>query len=330
MCRLMICNPPGRKRQKQKPEKKRKRWKGTKALNQIHLRRGCMALLLCAALCAPLCALGEALPIDLSGGVPPREECYQGESVYEDDSIRVEIERMEVNRTQCYVARITIRDASQLRTAPAYAFNRAQTAEIDAIARRVNAVFAVSGDYFAYQLQNKGSYLIRQGQMYADVPIDGRDVLVIDSAGDFHIVRGGVKEETKAAIEALSPLGIVNTFNFGPGLVIEGEVLDPAYDAVFNFSEGKHRRCAIAQVKRGRLEYLCICCDGSKDEGSVGMTLAEFSAFVASLGVQNAYNLDGGNTTAMYFGGSKINAENSAYSRPISDIIYFASTAKEE
>lgn len=289
-----------------------------------------MALLLCAALCAPLRALGEALPIDLSGGMPPREECYQGESVYEDDSIRVEIERMEVNRTQCYVARITIRDASQLRTAPAYAFNRAQTAEIDAIARRVNAVFAVSGDYFAYQLQNKGSYLIRQGQMYADVPIDGRDVLVIDSAGDFHIVRGGVKEETKAAIEALSPLGIVNTFNFGPGLVIEGEVLDPAYDAVFNFSEGKHRRCAIAQVERGRLEYLCICCDGSKDEGSTGMTLAEFSAFVASLGVQNAYNLDGGNTTAMYFGGSKINAENSAYSRPISDIIYFASTAKEE
>ena len=289
-----------------------------------------MALLLCAALCAPLRALGEALPIDLSGGMPPREECYQGESVYEDDSIRVEIERMEVNRTQCYVARITIRDASQLRTAPAYAFNRAQTAEIDAIARRVNAVFAVSGDYFAYQLQNKGSYLIRQGQMYADVPIDGRDVLVIDSAGDFHIVRGGVQEETKAAIEALSPLGIVNTFNFGPGLVIEGEMLDPAYDAVFNFSEGKHRRCAIAQVERGKLEYLCICCDGSKDEGSTGMTLAEFSAFVASLGVQNAYNLDGGNTTAMYFGGSKINAENSAYSRPISDIIYFASTAKEE
>lgn len=289
-----------------------------------------MALLLCAAVCMPLCALGEALPIDLSGGLPPREEGYQGNSVYEDDSIRVEIERMTVNRTQCYVARITIRDASQLRTAPAYAFNRAQTAEIDAIARRVNAVFAISGDYFAYQLQNKGSYLVRQGQMYADVPIDGRDVLVIDAAGDFHIVRGKSKEETKATIEALAPLGIVNTFNFGPGLVIEGEVLDPAYDAVFNFSEGNHRRCAIAQVERGRLEYLCICCDGSKDEGSAGMTLAEFAEFVAGFDVENAYNLDGGNTTAMYFDGGKINAENSAYSRPISDIIYFASAAKGE
>lgn len=289
-----------------------------------------MALLLCAALIAPVHALCEALPIDLSGGVPPREACFVGDSVYEDDSIRVEIERMTVNHTQCYVARIAVKDASQLRTAPAYAFNRAQTAEIDAIARRVNAVFAISGDYFAYQLQNKGSYLVRQGQLYADVPIEGRDVLVIDGAGDFHIVRGGVKGETKAAIEALSPMGIVNTFNFGPGLVIEGEVLDSAYDAVFNFSEGKHRRCAIAQVQRGRLEYLCICCDGSKDEGSAGMTLAEFAEFVGSLGVQNAYNLDGGNTTAMYFGGRKINAENSAYSRPISDIIYFASTDKGE
>ena len=289
-----------------------------------------MALLLCAAVCAPLCALGEALPIDLNGGMPPRDEGYLGDSVYEDASIRVEIERMTVNNTQCHVARITIRDASQLRTAPAYAFNRAQTAEIDAIARRVNAVFAISGDYFAYQLQNKGSYLVRQGQMYADVPIDGRDVLVIDAAGDFHIVGEATTAETKAAIEALAPLGIVNTFNFGPGLVIEGEVLDPAYDAVFNFSEGRHRRCAIAQVKRGTLEYLCICCDGSKDEGSVGMTLAEFAEFVASFDVQNAYNLDGGNTTAMYFDGGKINAENSAYSRPISDIIYFASTDKGE
>ena len=288
------------------------------------------ALAVCAALALPVCALADALSVDLSGGAEPLAAGYQGDSVYEDETIRVEIERMAVNGTNCYVARFTIADASQLRTAPAYAFNREQTAEIDAIARRVNAVFAVSGDYFAYQLHNKGSYLVRQGQLYANVPIDGRDVLVIDAAGDFHIVPGRAAKEMTGAIEELAPLGIVNTFNFGPGLVVEGKLLDAEYDAAFNFSGERHRRCAIAQVERGRLEYLCICCDGSKDEDSRGMTLAEFAEFVEGFGVQNAYNLDGGNTTAMYFGGGKINAVNSPYSRPISDIIYFASAAKGE
>lgn len=288
------------------------------------------ALALCAAMLSPAMARGDALPIDLSGGMEPKASGYQGDSVYEDESIRVEIEQLMVGQTKCYVARIRIADASQLRTAPAYAFNRAQTAEIDAIASRMNAVFAVSGDYFSFQMQHKGSYLVRQGQLYADIPIDGRDVLVIDKAGDFYIVPGRKPNEMLPAIEELAPLGMVNTFNFGPGLVIEGEVLDPEYDAAFNFAQERHRRCAIAQVERGKLEYLCICCDGSKDEGSKGMTLGEFAAFIASLNVENAYNLDGGNTTAMYFGGKKINAENSAYSRPISDIIYFASTAKGE
>ena len=61
-----------------------------------------------------------------------------------------------------------------------------------------------------------------------------------------------------------------------------------------------------------------------------GMTMDQFAAFVHSLGVENAYNLDGGNSTALIFGGKKQNAIHNKDDRMISDIIYFASAAAQE
>ena len=60
------------------------------------------------------------------------------------------------------------------------------------------------------------------------------------------------------------------------------------------------------------------------------MTIEEFADFVYSLGVENAYNLDGGNSSAMIIDGVKINAVGNKDSSPLSDIIYFASAWAEE
>ena len=48
-----------------------------------------------------------------------------------------------------------------------------------------------------------------------------------------------------------------------------------------------------------------------------------------ALGVENAYNLDGGNSTAIVFGGEKINAVQNRHHRKLSDIIYFATACEE-
>ena len=55
------------------------------------------------------------------------------------------------------------------------------------------------------------------------------------------------------------------------------------------------------------------------------MTIGEFAELLYSLGVETAYNLDGGNTTSMLLCGDKQNAILQGYHRPMSDIIYFAS-----
>lgn len=292
---------------------------------QTWLRHALALLLLCLLPAAAMAEIVE-LPIDLSGGLEPNAQCYLSENVYEDASIRVDIERTQWKNTKCYIARVKIADASQLRTAPAYAFNRDQTAPMEAIAQRVNAVLALNGDYFSYQLgMDGGGYLVRQGVKYNDKAIWGRDVLLIDPNGDFYI-EPKLTDELIAHYEAM---GVVNSFNFGPGLVVDGVKLEECF-SFYNQAEDRAQRCAIAQVKRGELEYLCVVCEGSQQSEGGGMTIEEFADFVYSLGVENAYNLDGGNSSAMIFDGVKINAVGNKDSRPLSDIIYFASAWAEE
>ena len=79
----------------------------------------------------------------------------------------------------------------------------------------------------------------------------------------------------------------------------------------------------IAQV--GELEYLCICAEGPEDKGSKGLVLEQFAELVASFGVQNAYNLDGGSSATMVFQGDKINSPNNPKRRPLCDMLYFSS-----
>ena len=290
------------------------------------IKRAALILMAAALVCLALNAAAEAakLPIDLSGGMPWNEANCVSDTVYEDASIRVEISQQLVGKTKVHIARVTIADPSQLRTAPAYSFDRDQTAPTTSIAQRVNAVLAINGDYFSYQAQ-RGGYMIRQGEMYLNKPIDKRDVLVIDGNGDFWIERE-INDETLAKYENLG--GIVNSFNFGPGIIIDGVLCD-RFLSVYNMAEEKAARACIAQVERGKMEYLCIVSEGTDDSKGGGMTLEEFTNFVATLGVQNAYNLDGGNSSALIYLGEKINAKDNYRHRPLSDIIYFATSVAE-
>ena len=291
------------------------------------IRCAAAALIMTVLVCLTLPALGEAvkLPVDLSGGMPYSLDNCVAENVYEDESLRIEIWEDQVDKTRVHLARVTIADPSQLRTAPAYDFSRDQTAPTTTIAQRVNAVLAINGDYYSYQA-TRGGYMIRQGQMYINKPIKGRDVLVIAGNGDFYIERE-INDETLAKYDAIG--GIVNSFNFGPGIIIDGELCD-RFKSVYNMAEDKAARACICQVERGKLESLCVVSEGTDDSKGGGLTLEEFTNYVATLGVQNAYNLDGGNSSALIYLGEKINAKSNPRHRPLSDIIYFSSAVEAE
>lgn len=255
------------------------------------------------------------LPIDFSGGMPLSPARFTYGCRYQDPTITVEITTGCKDECDWWCADIVIADASQLRTVSAGGFDSSKVMPGTQLAKRVNAVLAVDGDY--YWFTGRG-FIVRQGVEYLRNPGGKRDVLLIDGAGDFHVLQ----RATKAMVEeALTQHDVVNSLFFGPALVIGGEA-QAAYDNIDMMPEARRQRIALCQA--GPLHYKAICC-ASPARGSTGMTLDEFAELCVELDVQVAYNLDGGDSTMLIFGGKKINDVDNPSTREISDIVYFAS-----
>lgn len=273
---------------------------------------------------AAYCETQYELPIDFSGGCVPKKENYISETEYLDPTIHVTIETGRYMECDYWVANITIASASQLRTVSANGFDSTAVKKGTTMSKNVNAILAIDGDYFSYTGYGKG-YILRQGQLYRDQLNGDRDVLLIDEDGNFHTLVSPGPGEIGETIEGKK---IINALCFGPVLVKDGaaQVAHPAYGDDYG-AFWPRQRMALCQV--GELSYKCICC-GPPARNSTGMTLDDFARFVASMGVETAYNLDGGDSTMLIFNNEKINDIRNKSTRKISDIIYFASAYKPE
>lgn len=263
----------------------------------------------------------EAIPLPLESG-------YISEKEYVDPSISVRISVGRMYDTDYMMARVKIANATQIRSLMTGSYANSIEVFCDRLVKRTNAVLAINGDYFTKR-RNTG-VMVRQGRVWyqprsdRNLAYDSKtqfDILLIDKAGDLHILKSAVM----ADLEPYLPLeeNIVNSFTFGPGLIIDG-VKQGDFKNTNNSPAKKTQRMAICQT--GPLEYLCICCEGPDDPGSVGMTMDEFADLVASQeGVLQAYNLDGGASSSMLFRNQKVNCPNRSMRREIVDILYFAS-----
>ncbi len=266
-------------------------------------------------------AAPAALPMDFTAGMLPNPACYTEDS-YQDASITVTMEHREVEGSMCHIAHVKITDSSQLRTGLAGPFGSNRTNKTSTLAKNNNAVVAMNGDY--YTNNDKGNYLYvaRQGQILRTPSKDkgSLHVLVVDSHGDFHILISD-KMAQFAAMMADTENPILQAFTFGPALVIDGVVQEMPESYLFDIRR-PNPRSAIGQV--GPLEYVMVAVDGRLDD-SPGLALNVLADFMKELGCTQAFNLDGGNSSALIFNNAfysynKINSE-----RSTSDIIYFAS-----
>lgn len=273
---------------------------------------------------------GYLLPINFDPGTAISQANFTSSVSYEDGTIRASIEGGRYKDACDYwVADIVITDASQLRTASAGNFRSKSHKNGVTLSERVNAVVALNGDYFGSAEKRDISYTIRQGELIKDnLDTDGHwnpmlmDVLLIDEDGDFHIAHRPQKGSIDGTINGKR---ILNSFSFGPGLVIDGQIVEDfeGSDTWINMAADQPRqRMAICQS--GPLHYKVICCEAPIGKNS-GMTIREFAELVYECGVQNAYNLDGGDSTMLYFHGQKVNFKENKSNRNLQDIIYFAS-----
>lgn len=272
---------------------------------------------------SPALAEVEALPLE-GTGFAPLEEGFLSDSEYQDDSIHVTIEKMQAGGVECMIARITIADPSQLRTAMSdNRYDKKVYVKAVTMSKAANAVISMNGDFFKY---NNYGYLIRQGELYRERPNGEHDILFIDNAGDFHVVQNGTEETVDAFLKELpEELSIVNSFNFGPLLVKDGETV-PITTTMYQY---RYKMQRLAIVQYGDLEYAIVHCNG-KHDATAGMTLAKFAEFI----VENipeakiAYNLDGGGSAHVIFNNKVQHRTPDA--RNICDILYFASAVSPQ
>lgn len=275
-----------------------------------------------------------ALTIDLTPGHEPDPALFTEDS-YEDASITVTMERVMYEKAMFHVARIKIVDASQLRTAiSSQPGKKIRTKRIGAMADENNAVVAIGGDYYGDDSRKSG-YVVRMGNVLrASFKSYQRDILVIDQHGDFHLLPStwDAKKKTydETPLKELLASGVtpVNSFDFGPALVIDGEVQTIDKDYKFN-PTGKEPRCAIGQT--GPLEYMLVMVSGRGDNNSDGCTLTTLARFMQEQGCLQAYNLDGGNSAMIVFNSKLSTERDMSYNgrkltagRDVTDIIYFA------
>ncbi len=255
----------------------------------------------------------DSLPMDSTATAPPPlDEGYLSDNEYRDDSIHVVISEGEYNTVHYFCARVTINHASQLRTVPARQVRQADAvfsawdkneARAGAMAKAVNAVVAINGDYYTAE---KCHVVMRQCTQVRNIASGLFDVLVIDKNGDFDAVYNCTREDYAAYYEAHHDQ-MYQAFCFGPVLVLNGEcVIDDSFRNGYMIADKLTQRVAICQI--GPLDYMIIVCDGDAMFYTFGLTIKDFAELCASVGksvspegFRMAYNLDGGNSATLVF-----------------------------
>lgn len=240
---------------------------------------------------------------------------------YHDASIDVRIETFRWEQSKIWAVRVKLTDPSQLRTGLAGKYPGKKTQRVGDMATRFNAVLAINGDYFSY---HGTGIVVRNGKTLRFKPNRSRDTLVIDDKGDFTIL----SPTTREAFEALEST-VMHAFCFGPGLVIDGQVLEDVNHITLNLGKNK-RTQRIALCQMGPLDYLILACEGPENKGSKGLTLLQMAQLCKRMGCRNAYNLDGGSSATIALKGKKINALDSHKNRLVGDCIYFATLIPPE
>ena len=245
-------------------------------------------------------------PDDFSAAFPNYDTGVNAAYSYQSDNLRIAITHEYTAETSYYWADVWVRTLSEFRTA--FAHNEFGTNIIDwplNIANEAGAIFAVTGDYCG--ARNDG-VVIRNGSRYRSSVIS--DVCVILADGTMQTYK-----KDGFNLDALTSTGIWQAWSFGPPLLSDGQAIPEFTDPI----RVANPRTAIGYYAPG---HYAFCVVDGRQEGSAGMTLTELSALFADKGCKAAFNLDGGQTSAMIFQGQVINNPSDG-GRRCSDIICF-------
>lgn len=260
----------------------------------------------------------------------PVNQAFYTDNGYEDPSLKITVSEGRAYDTDYMVIRVKIANPSQLRTSM-WSTKGTGEERADKISARDNAVLAINGDSFRTNKPNDTrKYIIRQCK---DVFVQNwkndcyYDILFIDENADMLILRNPTRPEVDAFVAEHK---IINSFCFGPALVIDGERQQKPEQSIRANGVGWTRDAQrIALCQMGPLEYMIVVTGGPDCPNCTGITIDEFLDIIYTEGSPvTVYNLDGGNSAWVVLNNTKINSFGRVGGqgiRKITDIIYFAS-----
>ena len=214
-------------------------------------------------------------------------------------------------RVTYYVADIYVRDITAIRTESCMDdFTKTGHGSVERTAKRVNALIAISGDYYGAR---RDSLVIRNGEVYRAGLRNNMDICLLLKDGTMETYRAGT-----ISLSKILEKDVWQAWQFGPVL------LKANGDSRTSFPEStifvRNPRCVIGYCEPGHYKFVVV--DG-RQKASRGVTLPELSQLMVSLGCAQAFNLDGG-ASAHFYWNDEIYSNPSGGGRQMSDIIYIA------
>ncbi|MBR2616203.1 MAG: phosphodiester glycosidase family protein [Clostridia bacterium] len=231
-----------------------------------------------------------------------------GDGFYMDSEVNLTVTTHSEDGVTYYVADVYVRYVTAIRTA--LAGDTFSTVVADStlnLARKNDAILAVSGDYFG--IRQRG-IVIRNGEVFRKSKAHQVCVLYYNGTMETYSFADFDVEKAIAG-------GAWQAWDFGPQLLDQNGKAITEYDPGI---AGPNPRVAIGYYEPGH--YCFVAVDG-RQAHSKGMTLVELARLFEEMGCQRAYNLDGGESAVMTW-------EDEVYSSPvkggrdISDIIFIA------
>ena len=235
---------------------------------------------------------------------------------YLDDTILAITWKEKIDKMTFTLSEVKIADASQFRRFLAGGeFGSAVQTTTSSMAKSVNAVVAISGDFYKHRRMGVITY---DGKV---MRFDGKhlDTCYVDDKGDLLFTyRGKVKKKADAQA-FVDENNIRFSFAFGPILIDEGKQVKINSYAIGEIGD-KYSRAGIGQ--KGDLHYM-LATVNHQYYGNVP-NIWEFAKAVSRFGCDKFYTLDGGQTATLVMNDKVINQVDYGAQRQISDIIYFA------
>ena len=222
-------------------------------------------------------------------------------------TIKTETVKYGNRETVYYVADVYVASLSNFFTHTAHGQMRYfDTQDATEMANDANAILAISGDFLTYQ---KNGFLMRNGQVYASDRNNTACVLYADGSMETF-------DKGEYNIEDVLAKDPVQVWSFGPALLDANGKVKDKYDVSTAVSY-PNPRAAIGCYEPGH--YCLVVVDGRQDH-SYGLTIPQLAKAFEDLGCTTAYNLDGGGSAVMIFGG-KVYSHQSNGGRDLGDIL---------